>query len=267
MKFKIFRIFSASLALLIITTANPGRAQTPRHSAFAPGETLTYDVNWSIFTAGRVVATLVKSGKDGTDPSEIITTARTQGFASLLFKIQDDFDSFFNSQTLCSRRIVKKVNENSRRREINIAFNTDRGVAVQDDRDLNTPNAPPKHVENKISGCVEDIVTAFYFLRNQPLRVGQDIHISLNDGGQTHDVVVKVQARDQLHTAVGNRMAFRLEPKIFGTLYNKKGRLLVWLSDDAQRLPLQIKMTISVGTITGNLKSVTMAPAIGSAGH
>ncbi|MHB8652314.1 MAG: DUF3108 domain-containing protein [Terriglobia bacterium] len=256
-----------SVALLIITSVSPGRAQAPGHFPFAPGETLTYDVNWSIFTAGRVVATLLKPGNGGTDPTEIITTARTQGFASLLFKVQDDFDSFFNPQTLCSRRILKKVNENNRRREISIVFNTDRGVAVQDDRDLNTPKAPPKHVENKISGCVEDIVTAFYFLRHQPLRVGQDIHVTLNDGGQTHDVTVEVQAREQLHTALGNRMAFRLEPKIFGTLYNKKGRLLVWLSDDAQRLPLQIKMTISVGTITGNLKSVTMAPANGSPGH
>ena len=267
MKFRILRISNASVALLMIASLNSARAQAPGHSAFAPGETLTYDVNWSIFTAGRVVATLGKSGGDGTAPSEIITTARTQGFASLLFKVQDDFDSFFNPQTLCSRRILKKVNENSRRREINIVFNADRGVAVQDDRDLGTPNTPPKHIENKIYGCVEDIVTAFYFLRNQPLRVGQDIHVSLNDGGQTHDVTVEVQARDQLHTAVGNRMAFRLEPKIFGTLYNKKGRLLVWLSDDAQRLPLQIKMTISVGTITGNLKSVTMAPPVGPAGH
>ena len=267
MNYRIFRMIKISVALLIITSANSGRAQAPGRFPFAPGETLTYDVNWSIFTAGRVVATLLKSGKDGTDPTEILTTARTQGFASLLFKVQDDFDSIFNPQTLCSQRILKKVSENSRRREISIVFNTDRGVAVQDDRDLNKPNAPPKHSENKISGCVEDIVTAFYFLRHQPLRVGQDIHVTLNDGGQTHDVTVEVQARDQLHTALGNRMAFRLEPKIFGTLYNKKGRLLVWLSDDAQRLPLQIKMTISVGTITGNLKSVTMAPAIGPAGH
>ena len=267
MNIRISRIFKASLALLMITSVNPGRAQAPAHTPFAPGETLTFDVDWSIFTAGRVVATVVKSEKDGTDPSEIITTARTQGFASLLFKVQDDFDSFFDPQTLCSRRILKKVSENSRHREINIVFNKERGVALQDDRDLNTPKNPPKHIENKISGCVEDIVTAFYFLRHQPLHLGQDIHVSLNDGGQTHDVAVEVQARDQLHTALGNRMAFRLEPKIFGTLYNKQGRLLVWLSNDAQRLPLRIKMTISVGTITGNLKSVTMLPANGPVGH
>ena len=267
MKFRVSHIFIAVLVLVIFTDIKPGRGQAPANTPIAPGETLTYDVDWSIFTAGRVVVTLVKSGKDDKDPSEVITTARTQGFASLLFKVQDEFNSFFNPQTLCSRRILKKANENGRRREINIVFNTDRGVAVQDDRNLNAPNEAPKHIENKISGCVEDIVAAFYFLRHQPLRQGQNIHVTLNDGGQTHDVTVEVQAREQLRTAIGNRMAFRLEPKIFGTLYNKQGRLLVWFSDDAQRLPLRIKMTISVGTITGNLKSVTALSVNGPAGH
>ncbi len=267
MNFRLPRILCTTLTVFIFTTINLGRAQSPAPPPFAPGETLIYDVDWAIFTAGRVVATLVGSDQDGSAPSEIITTARSQGFASLLFKVQDEFDSFFNPRTLCSQRITKKVSENNRHREINIIFNPDRGVAVQDERDLNTPNAPPKHVENKISGCVEDIVTAFYFLRHQSLRVGQDIHLSMNDGGQTHDVTIEVQAREQIQTALGSRFAFRLEPKIFGTLYNKKGRLLLWLGDDAQHLPLRIKMTISVGTFTGNLKSVTTVPANGTSPH
>ena len=184
-----------------------------------------------------------------------------------MYKVEDTFHSVFNPQTLCSSHISKQANEGSRRREIEISFDTDRGKAIQDERDLNAPNAPPKHVENQIPPCVEDIVTAFYFLRHQSFRVGQDIHLVMNDGGQTHNVTVEVQAREQLQTALGNRQAFRVEPKIFGTLYNKKGRLLVWFSDDEQHLPLRIKMTISVGTITGNLKSVTSQPVIGSFGH
>ena len=243
-------------AVIMLGSMQLDKAQTSRSSPLPSHEILTYDVGWSVFTAGRVVATLVSPSAEGPNTSEITTTARTQGFASLLFKVQDDFHSFFDSQTLCSRRILKKVDENSRHRQIEITFNTERGVAIHDERDLNAPNAPPKHVENKISGCVEDIVTAFYFLRQQQYRVGHDVHLSMNDGGQTHDVAVEVQAREQLQTALGNRMAFRVEPKIFGTLYDKKGKLLVWFSDDEQHLPLRIKMTISVGTITGNLKSI-----------
>ena len=260
------RIVRACAALLILPNINSGRAQAPALPQFLPGETLSYDVQWSIFTAGSVVATLVDSGQ-GALPSKITTTARSQGFASLLFKVQDTFDSFFDPQTLCSTRIAKRINENSRHKEINIAFDAQRGVALRDERDVNSPNVSPRHAENKIPACTVDIVTAFYFLRRHDLHVGRDIHLTLNDGGESHDVTVEVQARESIQTALGNRMAFRLEPKIFGTLYKKRGRLLVWLSDDDQRLPLRLKMTISVGTFTGDLKSVTALPAIRPAAH
>jgi hypothetical protein len=36
--------------------------------------------------------------------------------------------------------------------------------------------------------------------------------------------------------------------------------MLIWFSDDAQRLPLRVKAIISVGAITGTLKSVTKVP-------
>lgn len=253
------RILCVCIVLLIPANVKTGRARMSGLPPFPPGETLTYDVEWSIFTAGSVVARLVDPGH-GAMPSEINTTARSQGFASLLFKVQDSFDSFFEPRTLCSNRISKKINENSRHREVDIVFNRERGIASRDERDLNTPNVPAKHSENKIPSCAEDIVTAFYFLRRHDLRVGEDVHMSLNDGGESHDVTVEVQARESIQTPLGNRMAFRLEPRIFGTLYNKKGRLLVWISDDEQRLPLRLKMTISVGTFTGNLRSVTTGP-------
>jgi Protein of unknown function (DUF3108) len=216
-------------------------------------------VDWSIFTAGRVVATLVNPG-EGAIPSQITTTARSQGFASLLFRVQDTFNSFFNPQTLCSNRITKTISENSRHRQIDVVFNTERGLALRDERDLNLPNTPPKRDEHEITACVEDIVTAFYVLRRHDLHVGEEIHMVLNDGGESHEVIVEVQARESIQSALGTRMAFRLEPKIFGTLYKKKGNLLVWISDDNQRLPLRLKMKISVGAFTGNLKSVTTIP-------
>jgi len=260
MGLQLSRILSASLGLALLTAINLGRGQSPEPPPFAPGETLTYDVDWAIFAAGQVVATLEDPGKNGHAPSKIAASARSQGFVSLLFKVHDDFDSYFDPQTFCSQWISKKVIENSRHREFNITFNHARGVAIQEERDLNNPKAPPKHTENKIPGCVEDIVTAFYFLRHQNFHVGQDIHMALNDGGETHEVTIEVQAREQLQTPVGNRFAYRLEPRIFGTLYKKKGRLLVWMSDDPQHLPLRIRMSISVGSFTGNLKSVTLSP-------
>lgn len=265
MKVRLVEVLGAALAALVAPGLNLGHAQAPGPQPFAAAETLTYEVDWSVFTAGKIVARLAGTDQDG--PSEIITSARSQGVASLLYKVQDEYHSFFNPQTLCSRRISKKVSEGSRHREMEIAFNSEQGVAVVDERDLNAPNAPPRHLEHAIPPCAEDMVTAFYFMRRQPLHVGQEIRLAVNDGGETQAVVVEVQAEDQLQTALGSRRAIRVEPKIFGSLYKRKGRLLVWFSDDEQHLPLRLRLTVSVGTITANLKSVSSAPMMQAPVH
>jgi hypothetical protein len=246
-----------SLALAALSGLSPGRAQDAKPSPFGPGESLTYEVTWSVFSAGDVVATLHKAGGTAEDPYEAITTARSRGFASLLFKVDNEFHSVFDPQTLCSRQISKKINEGHRRRQGQIVFDSARRLAVLDERDLADPNAPPKHAENEIPACVQDVVSAFYFVRHQNLQVGQELVVPVNDGSKTHQVAVEVQARERITTRLGSRAAFRVEPRVFGELYRRKGRLLIWFSDDEQRLPLRVKAMTSVGTITCTLKSVT----------
>lgn len=224
---------------------------------FAPGETLTYDVTWSIFPAGEVSATLRSVAEGQTDAYEVTTAARSQGFVSLLYNVQNEFHSLFDPQTGCSRRITKKINEGRRHKDTSILFDSARRLAILDERDLTKPHDPPKHAENEIPSCVEDVVTAFYFLRRQNFRVGQSIRLPVNDGSKTYEVTVEVQAREKIQTPLGSFEAFRAEPKVFSGLFKRKGRILIWFSDDEQHLPLRIRAMISVGSITGTLKSAS----------
>ena len=226
-------------------------------SPFQPGERLTYDVTWSVFQAGTVSATLQSILQGSKDNYAVVTTAHSQGFVSLLFNVDNEFRSVFNPQTLCSERISKKINEGRRHKETEIVFDSQRKVAILDERDLNKPHEPPKHAENEIPDCVEDVVTAFYYLRNQDFQIGKPLHLPLNDGSRTYDVTLDVQALETIQTPLGRASAIRVEPKVFSGLFKRKGRMLVWFSNDDQHLPLRIKFMIAVGTITATLKSVT----------
>ena len=84
----------------------------------------------------------------------------------------------------------------------------------------------------------------------------------INDGSRTADVRVEVQALEKIRTPLGTQTAFRVEPTVFGGLLKRKGRMLMWFSDDQQHLPLRVKAIISVGTITADLKSVATPPAV-----
>jgi hypothetical protein len=250
------RWVSAILLGLLLITVAAGMAQNP-HEPFTPGEMLTYDVMWTIFRAGVVTATLQTSGEGKHDAYEVTATARSQGFVPLLFYVDNVFRATSSSQTLCSEGIVKKVNEGHRHKNTQIAFDYARKLALLDERDLNQPEAPPKHAEFDIPPCVEDVVTAFYYLRRQQLEIGHTIELPVNDGSKTQRVIVEVQAREKVQTPMGTWDALRVEPKVFNGLLKRKGRMLIWFSADERQLPLRIKAMISVGSITGTLRSVT----------
>jgi hypothetical protein len=253
----------AMAASVLLTALSAGSPADPR--PFAPGERLTYAVTWSVFDAGEVTAALRQNSSGPADGEEIITTARSHGVVSMLYSLNDEFRSRFDLKKLCSSGISKRVVEGRRRKQTEIVFDAGRQLAILDEHNLAKPTEPPKHSEEAIPPCVQDVVSAFYFLRSQPMRLGDRIKLPINDGSKTTEVTAEVQAREQIDTPLGRRYAFRVEPTVFGSLYKRKGRMLIWFSDDEQRLPLRIKAIISVGTITGTLKSASGPAAISAA--
>jgi Protein of unknown function (DUF3108) len=252
-------VFGMLLTLLAAGVPAQGAQKDPL--PFNPGETLTYDVSWSIFHAGEVTATLEKDPKGTSNAFVVKTTARSEGFVSILYKVQDEFQSLFDPETVCSLEISKQINEGRRHRDAKITFDSARGLAILNERNLSKPSEPPKHDEHEIPPCVEDIVSGFYYLRSQPLWVGETIHLAVNDGSKTAQVAAVVLDREKIQTPLGTRDALRVEPRVFGTLYQKrKGRMLIWFSDDKHHYPLRIKAILNVGSITGTLTSVSGTP-------
>ena len=259
------RVCRTCIALAIVFLAmigTEGEAQPAKNKPlpFSPGETLTYDVNWSIFPAGKLTAALSQNRKGPGDPFVVTTTANSQGFVSLLYSVQDEFRSVFNPKTLCSIEISKQINEGSHHRKTQITFDRDRGLAILDETYLNG-NKPPKHDEHEIPPCAQDIITAFYYVRSQHLSVGHNVKLAVNDGSKTKTVVAAITGRKKIQTPLGVHEALRVEPSVFGNLYEKrKGKVVIWFSDDEYHFPLRIRASLMLGTITGTLTSVSPPP-------
>jgi hypothetical protein len=79
----------------------------------------------------------------------------------------------------------------------------------------------------------------------------------MSDGKKFANVKVEAQEREQVNTPAGSFKAIRHEIFMFNNvLINRKARMFVWLSDDAQRLPVQLRVRLQflVGTITLQLE-------------
>lgn len=182
------------------------------------------------------------------------------GIVSALFKVVDVFESFFQARDLCSRRITKQIQEGRRHRETVVTFDAKARQARMEDRDLNRPDLPPKRTESPVPSCVQDVISALYVIRTKTLRVGELVQFPINDGGRTYEVTVEIQAQEEVRTPAGTFQAFRLEPKVFDGLFKSKGRLFVWVTADAARMPVQLKAKINIGTITAALTQADRIP-------
>ena len=72
---------------------------------------------------------------------------------------------------------------------------------------------------------------------------------------QNWPLVVKVLRKEKVKTPAGRFDAFLVQPFLRheGLFIQKGDRLRVWLSDDAKRVPVQMKVDVFFGSITAKL--------------
>ena len=244
-----------ALLLFLLGTwfLRPLPAQQPR-PPFAAGEKLRYAVRWRLPLAGGAGLLLEKDDAPGR--WKAIARANSLGYVSNLYKVEDEYTAIFRNATFCSLGIRKTINEGDRHRDVNIQFDLRRRLALLRDGEIGT-SAPPRQEQFSIPDCVQDILSALYFVRSQPLEVGRTLEFPLNDGSPTISIRLEVQAVEDVQTEAGKFQAIRVEPDVFsGHLFKQKGRMFVWFASDATRIPVQLKAQIGIGTITASLTSI-----------
>jgi uncharacterized protein DUF3108 len=239
------------------------RATISPRVPFEVGETFVYSVTWKIFDAGIATMRLVEKARfQNEETYKVTATAHSTGILSRVFRVLDVFESHFQVKEFCSRRITKNIQEGNRRRETVLVFDPKSRQAKLEERDPSHPEVPAKHSESSIPFCVQDVISALYLIRTKVLKVGEPVNFPVNDGGRTYDVVVEVQAAEEIHTPAGTFQTIRVEPRVFDGLFRKKGRMFVWLTHDAEKMPVQLKARMNIGTITASLTRVSKPPLI-----
>ncbi len=217
----------------------------PRSEYSLPvGQTFVYTGEWRIFNAGIATLRLEQDGHE----DHVVGTATATGSVALLYHVQDRYESFFDPANLCSRATSRHIEEGFRRVETNIAFDYQHRKVVFDQKNIRKKES--KHEEHELSACVTDLLSAVYYVASLPLQPSGFYSFPLNDGGQTLTVNVHVEAREQIKTPAGAFNTIRIRPESATGLLKDKGKFWIWYSDDAARVPVQMRARMSWGTLT-----------------
>lgn len=225
----------------------PSVARPRAEYQFPVGQTYVYSGEWRVFNAGIATLRLEKAGQK----NRIVATADAAGTVSMLYHVQDRLESFFEPSSFCSHNTSRHIEEGFRRVESNITFDYQRGKAVLDQKNIKKKET--KHEEHDIPGCVTDMLSSIYYVASLPLLSGRTYSFPINDGGATVTVMVHVEAREQIKTPAGIFNAIRVQPETSSPVLRDKGKIWVWFSDDAARVPIQMRARLSWGTLTFSL--------------
>jgi Protein of unknown function (DUF3108) len=221
----------------------------PNHT-FPLGQTLVYGGVWRIFDAGTATLHMEPAGTE----MRVVGTANATSAVALLFHVHDHYESLFDQATFCSHTTSRRIEEGFRRGETNITFDYPRGKSVLEQKNLKKNET--KRAEHNIPNCVTDVLSGIFYAASLPLQPGQIYSFPLNDGGETLYVNVHAEAREQIKTPAGTFNTIRVQPETSSGLLKEKGKIWIWYSDDALRIPVQARVRLYWGMLTFTLQRI-----------
>lgn len=231
---------------------------------FEEGETLTYEGKVSKIIQGIAVADLTFT-VDRSAGADYLIKAEAKSKGSLLklfrFSFLQRLESTVDDRGFRVTRTVKHDEQKDRVRNSEAIFDYGDKRVTYTEVDPKDPMRPPRKIASEIEGTTHDLVSGVYTLRMLPLAVGKTFHLKISDSGLVYDVPVKVTGREIQKTEIGRVMCFRVEPQVFGQgrLIENEGSMVIWITDDARRIPVRSRVDASVGKIEIRIQSVTNA--------
>ncbi len=257
-----------SLPLLLAFSGQAGAGQASEVARLLrEGERLTYDVTWMGIKAGE--ATLEARGAivaNGQPAYRLVTTARSAPVLSKIYRVEDRTESTLVLDPMRALRFEKHLREGRYRHSSQTVFDHANGVATFRYLDFSrVPRGVTRleeaerygtYVEQELPltpGALDEL-SVLYYVRTLPLTPGGSVHARVFASRKNWELEVKVLGRERLETVLGRRETLAVEPLLkYEGIFQRKGRMIVWLTDDAERIPVRMTSQIVIGSFVSTL--------------
>ena len=236
-----------ALALLQGGPATPATDPTPKYP-WAVGEKLTYSAKLGMITLGE--GTLEVAGIDTVRGTESFRFRFRLKGKTIVFSLDDVLESYVGTRDLVSRRFVQDFVENSKETHRLYEIYPDSGFF----RERGKPEAQPSPPEPL------DDAAFFYFVRVTDLQVGKKYTYDRYFRKDKNPVTIEVTKREKLELPDGREVDCLVLHPVIETkgMFSKRSDTRIWLTDDARRLPVQIRSKFPFGTITLRMKEMVL---------
>lgn len=240
------KLFSICLILFLSIQIWGQGYRKVENLAFNNGEKLTFRVSFNSLLTGNIKAgqlTLMVNPDNvminNRNALHVVARGFTTGVVEFFYKIDYNFESYIDQETIVPLRFIQRKRENSYKKSETINFNREDLIAEG------------KNSRKKITNNTQDILSAFYYARTlnvSNLNAGNYFQIPffLDDSVYASKIVFAGKDRIKIKMGVFNCLKFK--PMVVkGKVFDESYPITMWVTDDVNRIPILIESKLSVG--------------------
>lgn len=217
--------------------------RTVKNTPFKAGEKLTYRMHYGAMDAGEATIELKETNKtiNGRRLLHAVGKGKTINSFDWFFKVRDRYESYIDNQGVFPWIFIRRVYEGGFEINQDYTFYQHKKKANLGDKKVGVP------------ANVQDMISAFYYARTlnyDNAKKGDEFEITCLVDGEVWPLKIKYKGRETVKLRNGKYKALKFVPVIQeGRIWKSEEDLTVWISDDANKIPLMAKTKILVGSI------------------
>lgn len=241
-----FLVFRAAVPRVAGTNPGTEPDEALLKTAYSGGETLRYRVSWLGIKAGELVMQVNKLA-DSHEAFVIEVTARSAGLLAVFYPVEDRFRTIVQGRMRLPSRHEMQQKEGRRVNSKLTLYDQEKF------RVSHRKNDEPADIY-QLEGPMQNEFSSFFLMRALSFAGDAPMIVPTFADEKRHEVVVTVEGKEEQESVLGKKNTIKVQPHLkFKGQYEKIGDPLVWLTDDAWRIPTKIKAKIVIGSLTAEL--------------
>ncbi|WP_245586896.1 DUF3108 domain-containing protein [Sediminibacterium salmoneum] len=237
------------VVLLLILLSRPLTAGDEfcgiRNYAFQSGEQISFTVFYNVIglyvNAGTATFSVNAEKLNNEPVYHLVGEGTSNSRYDWIFKVRDKYESYIDTNNLQPIKFIRNVNEGGYKINENVSFNRQANTATSEKGTVKVPN------------CIQDVLSAIYYARNinfEKYKPEDKIPFTMFLDNEIFNLYIKYLGKETIKTRFGKFRAIKFKPLLVkGTLFEGGEKMTVWVSDDANHVPLRIESPIVVGSV------------------
>lgn len=220
-------------------------AQTDNNH-FKDGERLKFVLYYGLIDGGYINAELKLTVLNGQKVYHSKMLAKTSGLTDKLYKVHDEYQAYFNPETILPIKSIRDINEGKYKK-----YN----VVEYDHTNLKLVNIDKDTFE--ITSDIRDMVSVFHYIRNKDfskMKEGEIIKVNTFFDNEIFPFDMRYRGIEKIKTRMGTFNCIKLVPYVEpGRIFNSEDDMTIWLSNDNNRVPVRVRFDLKVGSVKVDL--------------